>query len=69
MYVLFGFNMSEIQTEEDALYEDVDTILDETADNVAKIIRLSDIDKEDALDVVFSAEVNSLEQRVDKKIE
>ena len=61
--------MSEIQTEEDALYEDVDTILDETADNVAKIIKLSDIDKEDALDVVFSAEVNSLEQRVDKKIE
>ena len=61
--------MSEIQTEEDALYEDVDTILDETADNVAKIIRLSDIDKEDALDVVFSAEANSIEQRVDKKIE
>ena len=61
--------MSEIQTEEDELYEDVDTILDETADNVAKIIKLSDIDKEDALDIVFSAEANSLEQRVDKKIE
>ena len=61
--------MSEIQTEEDALYEDVDTVLDETADNVAKIIESSGLDKEDALDVVFSVEVNSIEKRVNKKLE